>query len=95
MFITREEEQCAQTDLLDVHPNEHVLKGSGEEEPSSVICLRLFYLVKEAIFVHLIEEEERSEGESVDDRRNDHICDTYRIFENRIKNGVEEGKGQK
>ena len=77
MRIARKEEQRTQTNLLDVHPNEHMLESSREVQPSGVVRRRLFHLVKEAVFVQLVKEEEGCECKSVDDWGDDHVRNTY------------------
>lgn len=75
VFVLRDEEQGSQAELLDVQPDEDMLKGFGEEKASSVARSRLLELPEEKVLVEHEEKNEGNAGEAINDRRDDGISD--------------------
>jgi hypothetical protein len=77
VLILSKEEQCTETDLLNIQTHEHMLNGFRVEQASGVRRRRLSELIQEEVFVELIEQEEGEDRKTVDDRRNDGIAKSY------------------
>ena len=73
--ITLEEEQSAETDLLNVHPNKHMLDCLWEKQATCVGRGRLRVPVEEEVLVEEIEKEECKACKAIDNRRDNGISE--------------------
>lgn len=71
--VRHEEEQGTKTELLDVHPNEHMLNRLWEEQATRIGRGRLRVLVKEEILVEEIEKEKCKACKAIDYRRDNGV----------------------
>lgn len=77
VLIPSKEEECTETDLLDVHAHEYMLHGFRVEQASGVRGRWLGILIQEEIFEELVEQEEGKNSETVDDGRDDGVPESY------------------
>lgn len=77
ILIPSKEEECTETDLLDVHAHEHMLHGFRIEQASSVRSRWLGVLVQKEVFVELVEQEEGENSKTVDDGRDHGVAESY------------------
>lgn len=75
--ILREEKQRCKADLLDIHADEDVLNGLGEEEAARLTAGRLIELPQEQVFPQVIVAEEGEACQAVNNGGDDGIgeCD--------------------
>ena len=63
--------------MLDVHPNEDVLDGLGEEEPTRITRGRNIELVQEEELPKVEEEDKRGTRQTINDGRYDRVGDCW------------------
>lgn len=74
IFVLREEEQGAQTKLLDIEPNKYMLKCFGEEESAGLAGLGLIVDPCEKVLIQEVKQKERAKCEAINDGGYDGIA---------------------